>query len=296
MLFNNNNFDLHCIFTFHRIFNFLKLQSASSLQVVQIDELIGMSILFFASHRISPLQCWIRYSIRSVSDWCVAAKDEQLITDQIDHAIDHLPKFIQRTIRYIVFMQVIPNVFARPFKQWIYSQQWWPTRVRFLLRSVKIVLVGIWIEWNKQRLLSTFTWNSFKFWQYGSVRRHPITHTFSSGYCLQISWSAPFTVPRMAFTSILYWRSQSCMKSSISSNGFSGWMYKHSRRFVGNFSTNNFDTKSSKTVQSLPPLNARNISGASYVSSVRFNTCHKETVIYSSRDKKIKSQVLLNYR
>lgn len=119
------------------------------------------------------------------------------------------------------------------------------------------------------------TWYSFKFWQYGSVRRHPITHAFSCGFCLQISASAAFTVPRIAFTSILYRRSHSPMNSSISSKGFSGWMYRQSRRFFGYFSTNNLDTKSNKTVQSLPPLNDKNISVAPYVSNVRFNTCHK---------------------
>lgn len=74
----------------------------------------------------------------------------------------------------------------------------------------------------KRKRFDGSTWNSCRFSQYGSVRRHPMTHALSSGYCLHISNRAPFTVPRIALTVILYLRSHSLMKSSISSNGFSG--------------------------------------------------------------------------
>lgn len=124
----------------------------------------------------------------------------------------------------------------------------------------------------KQTFTLLLTWNSFKSLQYGSVRRQPITHAFKCGIRWQISNRAPFTVSRTVSTAMLYFSSHSRINSSISSNGLSGWMYKHSSFSFGYFCLNKSLNRCNNAVQSLPPLNDKNISFDSYVSKVLINT------------------------
>lgn len=130
----------------------------------------------------------------------------------------------------------------------------------------------------------TNTWNAFKSLQYGSVRRQPITTAFKYGYRWQISNSDAFTVPRMVSTRMPYCCSHSRINVSISSNGLFGWMYKHSSDSFGYRFENKLTNMCNSTVQSLPPLNDRNISLDSYVSSVLFKTYGEKFTINRHKD------------
>lgn len=105
------------------------------------------------------------------------------------------------------------------------------------------------------------------------MRRHPITTAFKFGYFWHISNNDAFTVPQIVTTLILYCCSHFRMNSSISSNGLSGWMYKQSNCSFGKWFVNKLMNICNSTVQSLPPLNDKKISFASYVSSVLLSTC-----------------------
>lgn len=144
-----------------------------------------------------------------------------------------------------------------------------------------------------------FTWNAFKSLQYGSVRRQPITTAFKYGYRWQMSANDAFTVPRIVSTLIRYIFSQSRINVSISSNGFSGWIYKHSRLSSGCRFENKLTNMCNSTVQSLPPLNDKKIPLGSYVSSVLFKTCVKTKIALNQRclefDRPFKINVLSSF-